>query len=114
MDLENIHKIIKKFSDERDWQQFHSSKNLSMALSVEVSELVEIFQWLKEDESDNLGTKQKDALKDEVADVAIYLFRICMNQGIDLEKEIIRKMKKNEEKYPVEKCKGSSKKYNDL
>lgn len=106
--------MIQKFSQDRDWEQFHSPKNLSMALSVEASELLEIFQWLTEEQSYNLNDSKKQHAKEEVADIAIYLLRICMKLNINLEEAIIEKMKKNEEKYPVEKAKGSAKKYTEL
>ncbi len=114
MNIKNIEKILKTFSEERDWEQFHSPKNLSMALSVEVSELVEIFQWLTDEQSYKLDDSKRQHAKEEVADIAIYLLRICMKLGINLEEAIIEKMKKNEEKYPVEKAKGSAKKYTEL
>ena len=114
MDIEKIKNILKQFSQERDWEQFHSPKNLSMALSVETSELVEIFQWLSEEESFNLDNDKKQHAKEEVADIAIYLLRICMKLNIDLEEAIIEKMQKNREKYPVDKVKGSAKKYTEL
>lgn len=114
MDIEKIKGILRTFSQERDWDQFHSPKNLSMALSVEASELVEIFQWLKEEDSYHLSASKKQHTKEELADIAIYLLRICMKLDIDLEEAILDKMKKNEEKYPVEKAKGSAKKYNEL
>lgn len=113
MDIKNLEQIIKKFSKDRDWDQFHSPKNLSMALSVESSELLEIFQWLTEEESYNLSESKKQHSKEEIADIAIYLLRISMKLDIDLEEAIIEKMKKNEKKYPVEKFKGSAKKYNE-
>lgn len=114
MDIKKIEKILKQFSEERDWEQFHSPKNLSMALSVEVSELVEIFQWLTDEQSYNLDDSKKQHAKEEVADIAIYLLRICMKLNINLEDAIIKKMKINEEKYPVGKVKGSAKKYTEL
>jgi NTP pyrophosphatase (non-canonical NTP hydrolase) len=114
MNIKTIEQMIKKFSQDRDWEQFHSPKNLSMALSVEASELLEIFQWLTEDQSYNLNDSKKQHAKEEVADIAIYLLRICMKLDINLEEAIIEKMKKNEEKYPVEKAKGSAKKYTEL
>jgi dCTP diphosphatase len=114
MDIKKIEKVLKQFSEERDWEQFHSPKNLSMALSVETSELVEIFQWLTEEQSYTLSDSKKQHTKEEVADIAIYLLRICMKLDIDLEEAIFEKMKKNEEKYPVEKVKGSAKKYTEL
>ncbi len=111
---QTIEQMIQKFSQDRDWEQFHSPKNLSMALSVEASELLEIFQWLTEEQSYNLNDSKKQHAKEEVADIAIYLLRICMKLNINLEEAIIEKMKKNEEKYPVEKAKGSAKKYTEL
>ena len=114
MDLDKIKQDISNFSQERDWDQFHSPKNISMALSVESSELLEIFQWLSEEESYNLNDLKKQHTKEEVADIAIYLIRMCMKLDIDLEEAIIEKMIKNREKYPVEKVKGSAKKYTEL
>lgn len=114
MEINKIKNILKKFSEDRDWEQFHSPKNLAMALSVEASELVEIFQWLTEEQSYNLSDSKKQHTKEEIADIAIYLLRICMKLDIDLEEAILEKMKKNEEKYPVDKVKGSAKKYTEL
>lgn len=114
MEINKIKNILKKFSEDRDWEQFHSPKNLAMALSVEASELVEIFQWLTEEQSYNLTDSKKQHTKEEIADIAIYLLRICMKLDIDLEDAILEKMKKNEEKYPVDKVKGSAKKYTEL
>lgn len=115
----NIEKILSesdRFVKEREWDQFHSVKNLAMALSVEASELLEIFQWMKEEDSNNVATDSKTFTKieEEVADIFIYLLRIVNKTGIDLEQAVYRKMKKNEEKYPVEKAKGNAKKYNEL
>lgn len=115
LDLQKLTELIMTFSQERDWDQFHSVKNLSMALSVEASELAEIFQWIKEDESNNVknqpATLQK--VEEEVADVFIYLLRILSKTDINLEDAVMRKMKKNELKYPIEKVRGSSKKYDE-
>ncbi len=116
IDLEKLAQIIFKFSEERDWDQFHSVKNLSMALSVEASELAEIFQWMTEDQSNKIKANPETMVKieDEVADVFIYLMRIMKKTDIDLETVVLNKMKKNELKYPVELSKGISKKYNEL
>lgn len=114
MNLERINIILDEFAKKREWDQFHSPKNLSMALSVESSELVEIFQWLTEEESYNLNDSRKYHAEEEVADIAIYLLRICTKLDINLEEAILKKMKKNEKKYPVEKAKGSAKKYTEL
>jgi len=112
MDISKIQNQLKKFAIERDWEQFHTPKNLSMALSVEASELVEIFQWLRAEESISLDKKQTDAIKSEVADIAMYLLRFCSILEIDLEKAIEDKLVKNTEKYPVSLSKGNAKKYN--
>ncbi len=101
MDMAKIKDLILTFSKERDWDKFHNPKNLAMALSVETSELVEIFQWLNEEQSLNLDKSKKEHLEEEIADIAVYLLRICYSHDIDLEKAIISKMKKNEEKYPL-------------
>lgn len=101
MDLQNIQNIIKTFSKQRDWDKFHNPKNLAMALSVETSELVEIFQWLDEKQAATLSGNKKEHLEEEIGDVAVYLLRICMAYDINLEDAIISKMKKNEKKYPL-------------
>jgi dCTP diphosphatase len=112
MDISKIQNQLKKFAIERDWEQFHTPKNLSMALSVEASELVEIFQWLRAEESISPDKKQIDVIKSEVADIAMYLLRFCSVLEIDLEKEIKSKLDKNADKYPVHLSKGSAQKYN--
>lgn len=116
LDLEKLNQIITKFSEDRDWDQFHSVKNLSMALSVEASELAEIFQWMTEDQSNKIKNNPEVMIKieDEVADIFIYLMRVMKKTNIDLESAVINKMKKNEAKYPVELSKGLSKKYNEF
>ena len=112
MDLEKIKEIIRKFANDRDWNKFHTPKNLSMALSVEASELVEIFQWLSQEESKNINSKDIQNVKDEVADILIYLIRITDKLDIDLEEAVLEKIKKNSDKYPVEVSKGNAVKYN--
>jgi NTP pyrophosphatase (non-canonical NTP hydrolase) len=101
MDLEDIKNRIKTFSKERDWDKFHNPKNIAMALSVETAELVEIFQWLSAEQALNLDDAKHTHLKEEIADIAVYLLRICMAYDIDLEEAIIEKMKKNEKKFPL-------------
>lgn len=116
INVQKINTVVSEFIKERDWDQFHSIKNLSMALSVESSELVEIFQWLKEDESNQVSSniKLKSKVEEEIADIFIYLMRIAIKSEIDIEEVVLNKIKKNSEKYPVDKSKGSSKKYTDL
>ncbi len=111
MNLEAIQQRIQKFSDDREWESFHNPKNLVMALSGEVGELNEIFQWLDFEESLHLPPDVLAHTKEEVADIAVYLLRICMKLEIDLEDAIMKKMDKNEAKYPVESSKGGAKKY---
>ena len=112
IDLQKINILIDKFIDDRDWNKFHSPKNLAMALIVECGELVEIFQWLNEKDSDDFELKQK--IQEEVADIFIYLLRIVKKFNIDIESATIAKIYKNSLKYPIEKSKGNSKKYNEL
>ena len=112
MDISKIQNQLQKFASERDWEQFHSPKNLSMALSVEASELVEIFQWLTLEESNFPDQKQLDSIRSEVADIAMYLIRFCDVLEINLEEAIEEKFIENGNKYPIELSKGSSKKYN--
>lgn len=116
INVEKINNEVSKFIEERDWDQFHSIKNLSMALSVETSELVEIFQWLKESESNEVSTnpKLKEQVEEEISDIFIYLMRIAIKSGVNIEDAVLSKIKKNSEKYPVSKAKGSAKKYTDL
>ena len=111
MNLNKIEQRIQKFSDDRNWESFHNPKNLVMALNGEVGELNEIFQWLDFEESMNLPDDVLEHTKEEVADIAIYLLRICMKLDINLEDAILNKMTKNEAKYPVESSMGGSKKY---
>ena len=115
MDLEKIQEFQREFAKERDWEQFHTPKNLSMALSAEVGELLEIFQWLTPDQSDNLkDSGKKNEVGEELADITYYVLRIADMMNIDLEKAVWAKMKKNAEKYPVSKAKGNAKKYTEL
>jgi NTP pyrophosphatase (non-canonical NTP hydrolase) len=114
MNIKNVEKTIKKFSEDRDWDRYHSPKNLVMALSGEVGELNEIFQWLTEDESYNLPDNVKQHTEEEIADIAIYLLKICMKLEINIEDAIIKKMEQNEQKYPIDKIKGKFKKYTEL
>jgi NTP pyrophosphatase (non-canonical NTP hydrolase) len=110
-DLEVLKIKLKKFADDRDWDQFHSPKNLSMALSVEASELVECFQWLTEEQSQNLTPEQLSAVTDEIADVQVYLLRLATKLDVNVLEAVEQKMVKNVAKYPADKVRGSSKKY---
>ncbi len=102
---------IRSFADERNWEQFHSPKNLTMALIVEAGELVEHFQWMSEQESRALSPSQREEVALEMADVFIYLCRLSDRLDIDLLAAAKKKMQLNEEKYPVERARNSCKKY---
>jgi dCTP diphosphatase len=113
-DLETLRDRLREFTAARDWDQFHSPKNLAMALSVEASELLEIFQWLTEAQSRSLDETTRAAVRDEIADVLIYLVRIADQLGIDPLAEARRKLVDNERKYPIDKSRGNAKKYTEL
>ncbi len=114
MNIEEIRKRLAAFAGERDWDQFHSPKNLAMGLAAEAAELLEIFQWLTEEQSREIVHNDRDMalVREEVADVFIYLVRLADKLGVDIEKEVNEKMKINEKKYPVELSKGNATKYN--
>ena len=112
MDINNIQNQLQNFASERDWEQFHTPKNIAMALSVESSELVEIFQWLNPEESKLPDKMQLELINNEVADIAMYLLRFCDLLGLNLENAIQEKLVKNAEKYPINLSKGNAKKYN--
>ena len=112
--MKELIKNIRKFAQKRDWAQFHSPKNLAMALSVEVAEIVEHFQWLTQAESNNLDPVKLAEIKGEIADVLIYLTRLADRLGIDPVQAAEEKMQLNEKKYPVEKAKGNAAKYTDF
>ncbi|NQV68602.1 MAG: nucleotide pyrophosphohydrolase [Pseudohongiella sp.] len=112
-DLENIKQQLREFAKERDWDQFHSPKNLAMALSVEASELLEHFQWLTEEQSSNLSAEKRKKVAQEMSDVQVYLIRLADKLGVDLLQETEAKLKLNALKYPVDKVRGSAKKYNE-
>ncbi len=116
MDIDKISIRLAAFAELRNWDQFHSPKNLAMALSVEASEVLEIFQWLTEEQSKQIIHDEKlmKSVQEEIADVFIYLVRLADILQIDLEQVVNEKIKINEEKYPVELSRGSAKKYNKL
>jgi NTP pyrophosphatase (non-canonical NTP hydrolase) len=100
-----------QFRNERDWQQFHDSKNLALAISIEAAELNELFLWKKDNEVENVN---QDKLKDELADVLSFTFLLAEKHNLDIFDIVSEKIKKNALKYPVEKAKGTAKKYNEL
>ena len=112
--MKDLKQRLRTFAEERDWEQFHSPKNLAMALSVEVAEVVEHFQWLTEEQSKNLPKEKLEEVETELADTLIYLIRLADKLEIDLLAAAQSKIEINEWKYPVDKAKGSSKKYTEL
>lgn len=113
-DLSGTIEKIKKFRDDRDWMQFHDPKNMAISIIIEATELLEHFQWKSRAETEEFVVKSRDSVEDEIADIAIYLFELADNLGIDLLDAMNRKIEKNDQKYPVEKAKGNAKKYNQL
>ena len=113
-DLESLRSKLRLFAEERDWDKFHSPKNLAAALSVEAAELLEHFQWLTESESASLPNEKRVEVSEELADVLLYLIRLADRLDIDLIHAAEQKLLKNAEKYPVGKSKGKSAKYTEL
>jgi len=115
MDLEKIKLKLREFSRERDWEQYHTPKNLSMALSVEVAELAEIFQWSNDGGLNEIKDPDiRDHIEKEIADIFNYLVKLVDMLNMDLEKASLNKIVENSNKYPVNKAKGKSVKYTDL
>jgi NTP pyrophosphatase (non-canonical NTP hydrolase) len=105
---------INAFCDARDWRQFHNPKDMAVSISIEAAELLEHFQWKSAAECETHVVTNREAVADEVADVAIYLFEMADLLELDLGAEMIRKLEKNAVKYPAEKAKGSNRKYDEL
>ncbi len=112
MNLNKIKKILKKFSEDRDWDQFHNPKNLATALSIEASELLEIFQWSDDGGLNEINDpKKRKEIEKEIADIFSYLIILVNFLNIDLEKAVLEKVEENEKKYPIKESKGKSTKY---
>jgi dCTP diphosphatase len=109
--ISTLQENLRTFARERDWEQFHNPKNLAMALTVEAGELQEIFQWLTEQQSSSLDVQQREHVKEEMADVLLYLCRLADVLDIDLQEAALNKIKRNAEKYPVDQVRGKSAKY---
>jgi NTP pyrophosphatase (non-canonical NTP hydrolase) len=112
--MDKYNKIIQEliqFRNDRDWKQFHDSKNLALAISLEAAELNELFLWKKDDEVENIN---KDRLKEEIADILSFTFLLAEKHNLDVFDIVSEKIKKNAQKYPVDKAKGTAKKYNEL
>jgi NTP pyrophosphatase (non-canonical NTP hydrolase) len=114
--LKELKEEVKKFCDERDWDQYHNAKELVTAMIIENSELLEHFRWKSHKESDDLfkDDKKLTEIKDEMADVFYFLLRLAQRYDIDLSEALENKIEKNKQKYPIEKFKGSHKKYNEI
>ncbi len=112
--LIRLRDALREFAAARDWDQFHSPRNLATALSVEAAELLEPFQWLTDEQSGNLPPETRAAVEQELADVLLYLVRLADKLGVDLEQAAWAKVALNGAKYPVEKSRGSSRKYDEI
>ena len=111
--IENLKELLRRFANERDWNKFHTPKNLSMALSVEAAELLECFQWLTPEESANLSDQQLKKVTEEAADILIYLTRLSDILDFDLLEAAFSKIDKNAEKYPPNVVFGKALKYTE-
>jgi len=111
--MENLLTIVREFNRERDWEQYHSPKNLAMALSVEVAEVVEHFQWLNQTQSRSMEPSKKEEIKDEIGDILIYLVNLADKLGIDPIQAALDKIEKNRMRYPVRLSKGNALKYRE-
>jgi dCTP diphosphatase len=114
MSISELQAAIRKFRDERNWLQFHNPKDMAAALAIEAAELQEIFLWKTPEEIDAIAREKRGKIEEEIADVAIYLFELADLLGVDLLEAASAKLHRNAEKYPVEKARGSSSKYNEL
>jgi dCTP diphosphatase len=112
-DLDTLRERLRSFAGRRDWDQFHSPKNLAMALIVEAAELVEHFQWLTEQESAQMTAEKRAAVAEEIADVLVYVVRLADRLDIDLFAAVTAKMAHNEAKYPADEVRGSARKYTE-
>jgi dCTP diphosphatase len=113
-EFEEIRKAIRCFRDQRDWLQFHNPKDMALAIAIEAAELLELFLWKNDDEIRSVVAKRQEALRDEIADIAIYLIELADNLNIDLGDAIREKLKKNSIKYPIERARGRSCKHTEL
>lgn len=111
--INTLQQQLRQFARERDWEQFHTPKNLAMALTIEAAELQEIFQWLTAEQSTRLDEQQRANAGEELADVLLYLCRLADVLGIDLAAAAQHKLRRNAEKYPADRVRGSSAKYTD-
>lgn len=110
MTQETINQVL-KFRDDRNWRQFHNPKDLALSISLEAAELLEVFQWSG---ADTVCESKKDKIKEELADILVYCIHMSDVCGLDMDEIIQEKMKRNNEKYPIEKAKNTAKKYDEL
>jgi NTP pyrophosphatase (non-canonical NTP hydrolase) len=102
---------LEKFRDARDWKQFHTTKDLAVAISIEAAELNELFLWKTVEESEKVS---REKLREEIADILAYTLMLAGKHGFDVREMVLDKIRKNGEKYPVDKSKGSARKYNEI
>jgi dCTP diphosphatase len=114
MTIEELTARICAFRDARDWMQFHNPKDLAVAIAAEAGELLQPFVWKSPQQAQDILVEKKEHLAQEVADVAILLFEFAHNAGISVEDAVLAKLARNEQRYPVDKAKGSNAKYNEL
>jgi NTP pyrophosphatase (non-canonical NTP hydrolase) len=112
-ELAQLRDLVRQFVEERDWDQFHTPKNLASALSVEAAELLEHFQWLKDGRAEELGAAKLGEVRHEMADVLVYLVRLADKLDVDLMAAVQEKMVLNREKYPADKVRGDARKYHE-
>ena len=112
-DLARLRELVRVFVDERDWDQFHTPKNLSSALSVEAAELLEHFQWLQTGQAEELGPDKLVQVRHEMADVLVYLVRLADKLDVDLMAAVQEKMVLNRAKYPADRVRGDARKYDE-
>lgn len=114
MTIEEITARIRAFRDARDWMQFHNPKELAVALTAEAGELLQHFVWQQPDQIEQRAKDKLPEIRDEMADVAILLFEMADNLGVDLGQAMVDKLERNDARYPVDKARGSNAKYNEL
>ncbi len=113
-ELTDLRNALRDFAAERDWDQFHSPRNLATALAVEAAELLEPFQWLTDEQGRQLPPETRSAVEEEMADVLLYLIRLADRMDVDLAAAARAKIVRNAAKYPIDKAKGSARKYTEL
>ncbi|AEA46341.1 nucleotide pyrophosphohydrolase [Archaeoglobus veneficus] len=114
MDIEELRRILVKFRDERDWKKFHNPKDLTISICIESAELLQHFQWIDCNDVWKVAKERREKIEGEMADILIYLIYLADVLEIDLGEAVVEKVRKNEERYPVDKVKGKAKKYTEL